>query len=71
MGRLLAVVLGLSVLAFIGYRVLYGAAANANANAGEPSRPKQQLENVRGAANRVEAAEQQAADDIAKKAFGE
>lgn len=69
MGRLLALVLGLGVLGAIAYKVMYRQSA---VTAGEegPSAPKQQLENVRGAANRIEAEGQKNADDLAKKAFG-
>jgi len=64
------VVLGLSVLGAIAYRVMYGANP-VTVGAESPSRPKQQLDNVRGAAKRIEANDQKALDDVEKKAFGE
>ncbi|MDP3231279.1 MAG: hypothetical protein Q8N26_00790 [Myxococcales bacterium] len=70
MGRVLMVVLGLSVLGGIAWRVMYGTSP-ATAGAEGPSAPKQQLDSVRGAAKRIEANDQQAVDDISKKAFGE
>lgn len=62
-------VLGLAVLGGIAWKVMYGTSP-ATAGAEGPSQPKQQLDNVRNAANRIEAEDQKNADDIAKKAFG-
>lgn len=70
MGRALMVVLGLSVLGAIAWRVMYGTSP-VTAGAEGPSQPKQQLDNVRGAAQRIEANDQKAVDDLEKKAFGE
>jgi hypothetical protein len=70
MGRVLMMVLGLSVLGGIAWRVMYGTSPVTAGTEG-PSAPKQQLDNVRGAATRIEANDQQAVDDISKKAFGE
>ena len=70
MGRALMVVLGLSVLGAIAYRVMY-AANPVTAGSTGASQPKQQLDNVRGAARRIEANDQKAVDDVEKKAFGE
>lgn len=70
MGRVLMVVLGLSVLGGIAWRVMYGTSP-VTVGAEGPSQPKQQLDNVRGAAKRIEANDQKAVDDIEKKAFGE
>ncbi len=70
MGRVLMVVLGLSVLGGIAWRVMYGTNP-VTVGAEGSSEPKQQLDNVRGAAKRIEANDQQAVDDISKKAFGE
>ncbi|MBE2252694.1 MAG: hypothetical protein IAE78_24390 [Myxococcus sp.] len=71
MGRILAVVLGLLVLGAVGYKVLYGKRAVTAAATDGPSTPKRQLDNVRGAADRIGGDSQKAADDVAKKAFGE
>ncbi len=70
MGRALMVVLGLSVLGAIAWQVMYRTSA-VTMGADGPSQPKQQLDNVRGAAKRIEANDQKAVDDVAKKAFGE
>jgi hypothetical protein len=70
MGRALMVVLGLSVLGAITWQVMHRTSA-VTMGADGPSQPKQQLDNVRGAAKRIEANDQKAVDDVAKKAFGE
>lgn len=64
------VVLGLSVLGAIAWKVMYGTNVAAVGTDG-PSRPKQQLDNVRGAAKRIEADDQKNLDDVEKKAFAE
>ncbi|MBL8920564.1 MAG: hypothetical protein JNJ54_16995 [Myxococcaceae bacterium] len=69
MGRILLVVLALAVLGGIAWKVMYGSAP-VSAGADGPSQPKQQLDNVRKAATRIEADQQKAADDVAQKAFG-
>lgn len=51
MGKILSVVLGLAVLGYLGYRVMYGAARIDD----EEATPKARLENVQGAADRIEA----------------
>lgn len=50
MGKILSLVLGLSVLGYIGYRTLYG-----RGGGGTEETPKKRLDNVQGAANRIEA----------------
>jgi hypothetical protein len=70
MGRILALVLGLGVLGAIAYKVMYRQSAVTATEGQEPSAPKQQLENVRGAADRIQANDQKNVDDIEKKAFG-
>jgi len=62
MTKLLIAVLSLSVLGYLAYRTLYGRAAVT-----EQSAPKQQLENVRGAAREIEQNEEQRLQDIDKK----
>lgn len=69
MGRILALVLGLGVLGAIAYKVMYRQSA-VTASDQAPSEPKRQLENVRGAADRIERNDQKNVDDIEKKAFG-
>lgn len=59
MGKLLAVVLGLSLMAFLAYRAMYGRLPTSGA---EPELPKQRLENVQNAADRIEKQQQEAAD---------
>lgn len=70
MGRVLMVVLGLSVLGAIAWKVMYGTNA-VTVGTDSPSQPKQQLDNVRGAAKRIETNDQKSVDDVEKKAFGE
>lgn len=70
MGRILALVLGLAVLGAIAWKTMYGGTMKQAVEANEPSAPKRQLDNVRGAANRIETNDQQHVDDIEKKAFG-
>lgn len=70
MGRILALVLGLAVLGGIAWKVMSGGAPRPAVEADEPSAPKRQLDNVRGAANRIETNDQQHVDDVEKKAFG-
>lgn len=70
MGRILALVLGLAVLGGVAWKVMYGGTMKQAVEADGPSAPKQQLDNVRGAANRIETNDQQHVDDVEKKAFG-
>jgi hypothetical protein len=51
MGKLLTVVLGFSLLAFLAYRAMY---VHLPGSGGESESPKQRLENVQRAAKRVE-----------------
>ncbi len=67
MGKILGVVLGLGVLGAIAYKVMYRTSA---VTTDEKSAPARQLENVRGAANRIEGETQKAADAVQKQAFG-
>lgn len=50
MGKILSLVLGLSVLGYIGYRTMYG-----RSGPGTEETPKKRLDNVQGAADRIEA----------------
>lgn len=70
MGRILAMVLGLAVLGGIAWKVMYGGTVKQAVEADGPSAPKQQLDNVRNAARRIETNDQQHVDELEKKAFG-
>lgn len=59
--RFLVVVLGLAVVGYLGYRSMYGGYSDRNSN----GTPKQRLENVQNAANRIE----QQQEDAAKQAL--
>jgi hypothetical protein len=62
MGKLLVAVLALGALGFLAYKTMYGSLpGSAPADA-----PKAQLDNVRGAAKRIEAEDQQRADEMLK-----
>jgi hypothetical protein len=62
MTKLLIAVLSLSALGYLAYRTMYGRAA-----APSDESPKQQLENVRGAAKNIEQNDEQRLQDIDKK----
>ncbi|MCU0695942.1 MAG: hypothetical protein MUC96_05385 [Myxococcaceae bacterium] len=69
MGKLLSLVLGLAVIAGAVYWTLLRPSAPVAEGAG-PSAPKQTLDNVRGAATRIEEDAQQRADEVERKALG-
>ncbi|MCC6337064.1 MAG: hypothetical protein IT380_24110 [Myxococcales bacterium] len=59
MGKILSIVLGLIVVSFIAYKVMYGRMPGA----GEPGQaPPEQLKNAKDAAKRIEGQQQEAAD---------
>lgn len=63
MARILAAVLGLAVLAYLGYAAMYGK--------GRPvgdATPKERLDNVKAAAKNIEAQQERAAEEALKKA---
>jgi hypothetical protein len=62
MGRIVMAVITISIIGFIAYKQLYGRSALSSS-----SEPKQRLENVQKAANRIEDQQQKSAD----KAFEE
>jgi hypothetical protein len=62
MGRIVMAIITISIIGFIAYKQLYGRSALSTS-----SEPKQKLENVQKAANRIEDQQQKAAD----KAFEE
>jgi threonine/homoserine/homoserine lactone efflux protein len=66
MSRILLAVVGLAVLGYLGYRAMYGQKRQ-TLEEREASAPKQQLDNVRGAAQRIEANDKAYADDLDKK----
>jgi hypothetical protein len=57
MGRLVMAVITIGILGYIGYKQMYGRAPGSTTTA-----PKQRLENVQKAANRIEEQQQKAAD---------
>lgn len=63
MGRLVMFVIAIGIVGYLGYRSMYGRAPTAQG----VSAPKQQLDNVNGAAKRIEAQQQKAAEEALKK----
>lgn len=61
--RFLVVVLGLAVVAYLGYRSMYG-----HSGANSDGTPRQRLENVQNAANRIEQQQEEAAKRALEKA---
>ena len=66
MGKLITAILAIAVIAGAAYSSLHHTAAGASA-AGEPSSAKRQLDNVRGAASRIESDADQRARDLEGK----
>lgn len=66
MGKILSLVLGLSVLGYIGYRTMYG-----RSGPGTEETPKKRLENVQGAANRIENQDDARLDALDKNTQGD
>jgi hypothetical protein len=62
MGKLLVAVITLGALGFLAYKTMYGSLPGS----APIEDPKERLDNVRGAAKRIEAGDQQRADDILK-----
>jgi hypothetical protein len=65
LGKLLALLLGLAIVAWVAKTQLEGAA---NSSGQEHSRPRQQLDNVRDSARRIEDDAQRRVDETMKKA---
>lgn len=65
MGKILSLVLGLSILGYLGYRTMYGRNASPTAET-----PAQRLGNVQGAAHRIEAQDQARLDELEKNTQG-
>ena len=63
--RFLVLLLGLVIVGYLGYRAMYGTTAVDQAT------PKEKLDNVKSAAKRIEADQQQAADEALEKATAE
>ena len=57
-------IVAIGIVGYLGYRSMYGRAAVPSQGV---SAPKQRLENVQNAANRIEAQQQQAAEETLKK----
>jgi hypothetical protein len=68
MGRLIMGVITIGIVGYIGYRTMYGRMPGAQT---ETSAPKRQLENVRGAAQRIEDEQQKAAEKALEKSNAE
>jgi hypothetical protein len=64
MGRIVMAVITLAIVGYLGYRSMYGRMPGTDGT----GTPKQRLDNVRGAANRIEDQQQKAADEALKKA---
>ncbi len=62
MGKLLTVVLALAALGFLAYYTLYG-----RVRGGEPETPKQRLDNVEKAADRIEAQQEERLKGVERK----
>ncbi len=62
--RFVVVFLGLAVVAYMGYRSMYGGFSDKNSS----GTPKQRLENVQNAANRIEQQQEEAAKRALEKA---
>lgn len=70
MGKMLVLLLGLALVGFLGYRAMYGKSA-VSSSSEEVSAPKERLENVKGAAKRIEDQQNKAADDALQKTTAE
>lgn len=66
-GKLLVLLIGLTIVAFVVKTELAGTATG---NPNNPTQAKRQLDNVRTRAHELEQEQQKAADDIAAKASG-
>ena len=62
--RFIVVFLGLAVVAYMGYRSMYGGFSDKNSN----GTPKERLDNVKKAANRIEQQQEEAAQRALEKA---
>lgn len=56
-------IIAIGIVGYLGYRSMYGRAVPSQG----VSAPKQRLENVQNAANRIEAQQEQAAEEALKK----
>lgn len=64
MGKLISTVMAIAILGYLGYRSMYGRSGNAATE----GTPKQRLENVQRAADRIEQQQHQRAEEDLKKA---
>lgn len=69
MGRLIMGILVIAIMGWLGYRSMYRGAAMPDAQG--VSAPKQRLDNVQKAANRIEAQQQKNDDEALKKSQGD
>lgn len=63
MGKLLSLILGIAVLAYVGYRSMYGHTAGSV----EDATPKERLDNVKNAAKRIEANDEKRVNEVFEK----
>jgi hypothetical protein len=61
MGRIIMGVIAIGIVGYLGYRTMYGRMPNPDGT------PKQKLENVQGAADRIEKDGQKAMEETLKK----
>ena len=61
--KFLVLLLGLLIVSFLAYKQMYGHGADPM----QQGTPKQRLQNVQNAANRIEADQQKAADEALKR----
>ena len=67
MGRIVMGIIAISIVGYLGFRAMYGG----RMPDAQGASPKQRLENVQGAAERIEKNEQKALDETLKKANGD
>ena len=67
MGRIIMGIIAIGIVGYLGFRAMYGG----RMPGAEGVTPKQRLENVQGAAERIEKNEQKALDETLKKANGD
>lgn len=63
MGRLLALIMGIAILGYLGFRTMYGRGSSV-----DDAAPKERLDNAKGAAQRIEDEQQKRVDDTLNKA---
>ena len=64
MGRIIMVIIAIGIVGYLGYRSMYGSVGVSTQGV---SAPRQRLDNVQKAADRIEDQQQKAADEALKK----